>query len=199
MNKSYQERQASNPSTNSRTDAISVAQTGRLRHLEVLLACYCQSLVPLTEKEIKSHQLCWRGRTIPLSWVDDGFLDNQWTPTRTCFKAPNSFGKSVRSLFFRSTVLRDFKVPIKLGTLDKPLLQRLKDFGFPLLAFRSILSAIFVWLCLVSRAHKTDDVTFSFSAVAGRIPKAGWVQCCVLWLNSRVCSHKNQVSYGGEF
>lgn len=60
----------------------------------------------------------------------------------TCLREENSSGRSVKVLFFRSTVLREVIFPIIGGTFRKFLLQMLRDLGFPLVAFNKILSAI---------------------------------------------------------
>lgn len=72
----------------------------------------------------------------------------------TCLSEENSRGRSVNTLFFKSTVFRDGILPIIGGTFRKSLLQILRDFGFPLVAFSKILSAILYPCQQCSRAHK---------------------------------------------
>lgn len=72
----------------------------------------------------------------------------------TCLSEENSGGRSVNTLFFKSTVFRDVIFPIIGGTFRKSLLQILRDFGFPLVAFSKILSAILYPCQQCSRAHK---------------------------------------------
>lgn len=66
--------------------------------------------------------------------------------TVTCLSEENSWGRSVKTLFFKSTDLREVIFPINGGTFLNSLLQILKDLGFPLVAFNKILSAI-LYLC----------------------------------------------------